>query len=227
MKDLLVLLVHLLTMVARLLGPGGARAVVAENLLIKQQLIVVSCSRRRAPNLTTLDRFVLGFCSLFIHPDRIDKAAVAIRPSTLLGFHECLVRRKYRALFSSRTKAKPGPTGPSEELIHVIVGLKRRNPRFGCPRIALIITKTFGVERDKDVVRRVLARHYRPKPDGGGPSWLGFADNAVRWLEGSEDACWFWLFSGDSKVLVVFGGLNVLMLFFYRSRIGQVLRQPD
>jgi hypothetical protein len=57
--------------------------------------------------------------------------------------------------------------------------------------------------------------------------FIVFADNAVRWLEGSEDACWFWLFSGDSKVLVVFGELNVLMLFFYRSRIGQVLRQPD
>jgi transposase InsO family protein len=30
------------------------------------------------------------------------------------------------------------------------------------------------VEIDKDVVRRVLARHYRPEPGGGGPSWLTF-----------------------------------------------------
>ena len=54
-----------------------------------------------------------------------------------------------------------------------------------------------------------------------------FADNAVRWLEGSEDAYWFWPFSGDSNVLAVFGGLSVLILFFYWSSIGQVLRQPD
>ena len=213
MKDLLVLLVHLLTMVARLLGPGGARAVVAENLLIKQQLIVVSRSRRRAPNLTTLDRFVLGFCSLFIHPDRIDKAAVAIRPSTLLGFRECLVRRKYRALFSSRTRAKPGPKGPSEELIHVIVELKRRNPRFGCPRIALIITKTFGVEIDKDVVRRVLARHDRPKPDGGGPSWLTF-------LGQLKDSFWSVdLFRCDSIVLKAHW-VMVVMDQFTRRIVG-------
>ena len=33
MKDIFVLLVHLLTAVAKLLGPGGAKAIVAENLL--------------------------------------------------------------------------------------------------------------------------------------------------------------------------------------------------
>ena len=56
----------------------------------------------------------------------------------------------------------------------MIVELKQRNPRFGCPQIALITRRTFGVEIDKDVVRRVLARHYRPEPGGGGPSWLTF-----------------------------------------------------
>jgi hypothetical protein len=64
----------------------------------------------------------------------------------------------------------------------VIVELERRNPRFGCPRIALIIARTFGVEIDKDVIRRVLAKHYRPKPGAGGPSWLtfiGFAKDSL------------------------------------------------
>ena len=33
----------------------------------------------------------------------------------------------------------------------------------------------FGIDIDKDVVRRVLAKHYRPPPDtDGGPSWLTF-----------------------------------------------------
>jgi hypothetical protein len=32
----------------------------------------------------------------------------------------------------------------------------------------------FGVEIDKDVVRRVLSLHYRPESDSGGPSWLTF-----------------------------------------------------
>ena len=53
--------------------------------------------------------------------------------------------------------------------------MKRRNPRFGCRRIAEQIAFTFGVEINKDVVRRVLAKHYRPEPGAGGPSWLTFS----------------------------------------------------
>jgi len=61
MKDLLILLAHLLTTVSKLLGPGCARAVVADSLLMKQQLLVINRSRQRAPNLSTLDRFLFGF----------------------------------------------------------------------------------------------------------------------------------------------------------------------
>jgi len=169
-----ILLIHLLTAVARLLSPGGAKALVAENLLIKQQLLILNRSRQRAPNLAPRDRILLGFCSLFLRPARFHKVAVALRATTLLAFHQCLVRSKYRALFSSSGHRKPGPKGPSDEIVRVIVELKRRNLRFGCPRIALIIARTFGVEMDKDVVRRVLAKHYRPEPGPGGPSWLTF-----------------------------------------------------
>ena len=71
MKDLLVLLVHLLTTVAKLPGPGGASAIVADSLLMKQQLLVINRSRRRAPNLSALDRFLLGFWSLSLNPRHI------------------------------------------------------------------------------------------------------------------------------------------------------------
>jgi transposase InsO family protein len=89
-------------------------------------------------------------------------------------FHEALKERKYRLFFSSNKKGKPAPKGPSPELVRVIVELKQRNPRFGCPQIALIIRRTFGIEIDKDAVRRVLAKHYSPEPGAGGPSWLTF-----------------------------------------------------
>ncbi len=61
MKDLLTLLFHLLITIAKLLGPGGAKAVVADSLLMKQQLLVINRSRRRAPNLSALDRCLFGF----------------------------------------------------------------------------------------------------------------------------------------------------------------------
>ena len=49
MRDLLVLLVHLITTTARLMGPGGARSVIAESLLVKHQLLILNRSRHRAP----------------------------------------------------------------------------------------------------------------------------------------------------------------------------------
>jgi transposase InsO family protein len=173
MKDLLALFAQFLTTIAKLLGPGGAKAIVADRLLMKQQLLIINRSRRRAPNLTPADRMLLGFLSLFLSPRRIERAADILRPSTLLKFHEMLRRRKYRLLCTARRKRKRGPKGLSQELIDAIVELKRRNPRFGCPRIAQQINKAFGTSIDKDVVRRVLEKHYRPGPSSGqGSSWL-------------------------------------------------------
>ena len=166
------MILHLLTAIARLLGPGGARAIIAENLLLKHQLLVHSRSRKRAPNLSTQDRVMLGFWALFLSPRRIIRAAIIIKSSTLLKFHAALIRRKYRLLYAAPRRGKPGPKGPSRELIDAIVEMKRRNPRLGCPRIAQQINVAFGLDIDKDVVRRVLASHYRPDPGNKGPSWL-------------------------------------------------------
>jgi putative transposase len=76
MKAVVKLLFDLLTTVAKLTRPGGGRAVIAENLLVKQQLIVHSRSRQRAPNLTTQDRTIPGFLSLFLNPRRIARSAI-------------------------------------------------------------------------------------------------------------------------------------------------------
>ncbi len=94
MNGLLVLMIHLVAVLARLAGPGGVRGLVAENLLMKQQLLVLSRSRQRAPNLLSLERFVLAFCTLFVSSRRIPGVAAGVRASTLHKFHQCLVRRK-------------------------------------------------------------------------------------------------------------------------------------
>ena len=52
--------------------------------------------------------------------------------------------------------------------------MKKRNPRYGHRRIAMQISNAFGIEIDKDVVRRVLDKHYKNRPNGDGPSWLTF-----------------------------------------------------
>ena len=61
MRFLFILLGHLLTTIAKLVRPGGGRAIVAESVLLKQQLLVVGRSRHRTPNFSPLDRFLFGF----------------------------------------------------------------------------------------------------------------------------------------------------------------------
>jgi hypothetical protein len=79
-----------------------------------------------------------------------------LKPATLLRFHRHLVKRNYRALFTAKRRGKPGPKGPSQEVIHAIVEMKRRNPRFGYQRIADQINLTFGLSIDKSIVRSSL-----------------------------------------------------------------------
>ena len=178
MRDLVILLVHLITTIFRLAKPGGLRAVVAESVLAKHQLLMLNRSRKRSPNLGIRDRFIAAFCSLWIQPKRLSKVAIALKPSTLLRFHRALVQRKYRMLFSPKLRSKPGPKGPTKELIDAVVEMKRRNRTSGCKRIAQQIAVAFGAEIDKDVVRRILGIHFRPEASSGGPSWLSFIGHA-------------------------------------------------
>jgi putative transposase len=221
MKNLLLMLAHLLSTIAKLLGPGGAKAIVADSLLMKQQLLIINRSRQRAPNLTPIDRILLGFWSLFLDLHHIQRAAVILRPSTLLKFHDMLKKRKYRLLYTARRKGKPGPKGPSQELIEAIVELKRRNSRFGCPRIAQEINKAFGVDIDKDVVRRVLEKHYHPGPDSGnGPSWLTFIGHL-------KDSLWSIDMFRCESILLNTHWVLVLMDQFTRRIIGFGVHADD
>ena len=172
MNLLFTLLAHVLRNVAILLQPGGSKSIIAENLLLKQQLLVLNRSRKGAPNLPPIQRLLLAFCCHFIPRRRIERAAIAVRPSTLFRIHATFVRKKYRDLFSSRPRRKPGPKGPSPEVIQAILEFKRRNPRCGCPRIAQQISNAFGIPLDKDVVRRILDKHLQPNGTDDGPSWL-------------------------------------------------------
>ena len=130
MKDLLLTLLHLAVMTAKLCGPGGVRAVIAENLLLKQQLIVLRRARKRAPNLTLSDRLLCGFWSIFLSPGRIRKVAIALQPSTLLAFHQALVvantvvcfhRRRARRSPDRRVRARPS-SRPSSSSSRAILG---------------------------------------------------------------------------------------------------------
>src|SRR5215813_1819166 len=174
----LVVLVHSIVTVVRLIKPGGLRAVVAESALTRHQLLILNRSRKRAPRLRVADRMIAGLCTLLMHPSRMLRCGIVLKPSTLLHFHHVLAKRKYHMLFSSKRGGRPGPKGPAQELIDAVVEMKRRNPTWGCPRIAQQITLAFGVDIDKDVVRRILGKHYGLESRSDGPSWLTFFGQA-------------------------------------------------
>ncbi len=128
MRDLAILFNHLLATIARPMRSGDARAVVAESLLVIHQLVILNRGRERAPNLRPMDRVIAGVCTLFMRPSRLLRSAVVLKTSTRRAFHAALVQRKYRRLFSPKRRGKPGPKGPSPELIEAIIETKRRNP---------------------------------------------------------------------------------------------------
>jgi hypothetical protein len=169
--------------------------VVAESMLVKHQLLILNRSRNRAPNLRLADRIVAGVCALLIRPGRLIRSAIVLKPSTLLRLHRALTTRKYRRLFSSKVRKKPGPKGPTQEVMADVVDMKQRNPTWGCPRIAQQVALAFGIPINKDVVRRILAARYRPTPDAAGPSWLTV-------LGHTKDSLWSLdLFRCESAVL--------------------------
>ena len=78
---------------------NASRAVAAESVLVKHQLLILNRSRKRSPNLRPADRVVAGLCALLMRPGRLIRSAIVFKPSTLLSLHRALIRRKYRGLF--------------------------------------------------------------------------------------------------------------------------------
>jgi hypothetical protein len=93
MLDIVVILIHSIVTVIRLMKPGGLRAVVAESALTRHQILLLNRSRKRAPNLRVSDRLIAGFCTLLMHPSRLRRCGMVLKPSTLLHFHHVLTNR--------------------------------------------------------------------------------------------------------------------------------------
>jgi hypothetical protein len=84
----IVLFIHFIATLARLLGPGGVRSLVAEWLLLKHRLLIVNRSRQRTPNLRSSDRILAGLMALLLRPTRLLRSAIVLKPSTLLAIHK-------------------------------------------------------------------------------------------------------------------------------------------
>ena len=80
MREVFILIAHLLVTLVRLARPRGLGAVAAESLAVKHQLLIMKRAQRRAPKLTPWDRLVLGVCAFFVSPKRLRNMAVILKP---------------------------------------------------------------------------------------------------------------------------------------------------
>jgi hypothetical protein len=89
MRNLAVLFIHFIAVLARFRGPGGVRSLVAESLLLKHQILILNRSRKRSPNLHASNRILAGLMALLVRPTRLLRSAIVLKPSTsrLRSFH--------------------------------------------------------------------------------------------------------------------------------------------
>jgi transposase InsO family protein len=138
----------------------------AENLVLRQQIIVL---RRTAPkrlSFNGLDRSIfVGLYRLF--PDLRDALAV-VRPETVIRWH----RAGFRAYWRWRSRPRRGrPTVPLE-VRQLIREMSLANPLWGAPRIHGELLK-LGIDIGQTSVAKYMARRRGPPSQG----WRTFLRN--------------------------------------------------
>jgi hypothetical protein len=134
-------------------------------------VLISSRARRRAPNLNSFDRFVLGLGSLFVPASRIPKLAVILKPRTLLRFHEALKKRKYRCHPPQAITLSPSPSSGACIIAMSVAPVRwARRPPPACPQqfvlnsflskdkvAALLPSGAIGGCRDRRPLNAVIA----------------------------------------------------------------------
>jgi putative transposase len=146
---------------------GGHRAVVLENLALRQQLSILRRTVRR-PQLRTRDRL---FWVLLAKAWRDSRTAlIVVQPDTVVRWHRQWLRRRWTRL---STPTHPGrPSTP--EAIRTLVAQMAANPLWGAPRIHGELRK-LGIEVSERTVSRLLRRRRRPPSQ----TWRTFLTNHV------------------------------------------------
>ena len=66
MPEVIELLIHSFVSTIKLLRPGGVKVLMAETMIMKQQLIVMNRGKKRSPKLATADRFLFGILAIMV-----------------------------------------------------------------------------------------------------------------------------------------------------------------
>jgi hypothetical protein len=148
MLDYLRLLLDLILATAR-----TRRALVAENVLLRQQLMVLTRPSRRRFRLRRYDRLFWVLAHRLV--DGWRRHLVLVRPETVVAWH----RRGWRLLWWWRSRCPLGRPRLSAEVRELIATMARENPAWGAERIRGELLK-LGIA----VSRRSVQRYRRSGP---------------------------------------------------------------
>jgi transposase InsO family protein len=138
----------------------------AENLVLRQQIIVL---RRTAPKrlrFNVLDRLL--FVSLYRMLPDVRHTLAIIKPETVIRWH----RAGFRAYWRWRSRSRPGRPKVPAEVRQLIREMGLANPLWGAPRIHGELLK-LGIDIGQTSVAKYMARRRRPPSQG----WRTFLRN--------------------------------------------------
>jgi len=147
----------------------GRAALVAENALLRQQLIVLQRQVKR-PAFTPRDRVLLVLLARLVHGWQA--VLLIAQPDTLLRWH----RQGYRLVW--RVTSATGAKRPqvSDDTVALIKRMAMDNQLWGAERIRGELLK-LGIRVGKRTVQRHMRSERPPQPRRRGQTWATFVQN--------------------------------------------------
>jgi hypothetical protein len=142
------------------------RELLAENVLLRHQLAVLSRATRKRPRMRTRDKLLWVLAARFCRDWRRHLAVV--RPATVVGWH----RRGWRLFWRWRSRCPLGRPRLSAEVRELIATIARDNPLWGAERIRGELLK-LGIAVSNRSVRRYRGPPHRPPSQ----TWRTFLRN--------------------------------------------------
>ena len=142
-------------------------ALIAENLLLRQQLAALTRPTRQRPRLRARDKLFWIVARMVWRDWR--RYLVVVRPETVVGWH----RRGWRLFWRWKSRARGGRPRLSAEVRELIARMARENPAWGSERIRGELRK-LGIAVSKRSVQQ-----YRRRGPARPPSltWRAFLAN--------------------------------------------------
>jgi Homeodomain-like domain len=138
----------------------------AENIVLRQQVIVLSRKARSRLRLRNIDRLILVWMYRLF--PSILNAITVIKPETVIRWH----RRGFRAYWRRKSRRVGGRPPIDSEVRALIRRMSGENPLWGAPRVHGELLM-LGIEVAESTVGRYMVRGRRPPSQG----WKTFLRN--------------------------------------------------